>query len=56
MSKIRRTFNFYNTASGKISKPDYFGYAQDKRMIESMPLTPAEYEQAVKKAAARRGV
>ena len=36
--------------------PDYSGYAQDKRMIESMVLTPKEYETACKQAAARRGV
>lgn len=38
------------------NQPDYRGYEADKQRLLALPLSPEEYEAAVKAAAERRGI
>ena len=57
-TEVKMSLLFLKIASGdtqkeqiSLTEPDYDGYRSEKREIENMPLTPCEYEKAVKQAA-----
>ena len=54
--EINHSFVFLNIASGKAKTPDYIGYSNATRELESQPLRPDEFEREKKRLAERYGI
>ena len=54
--EIKDSMFALDVLSGRTTEPDYIGRRDDMRRIESMPLTPQEYERLSNESAIARRI